>query len=83
MKTETMVLMWTSLALLAGGITSAVLAGQIDCGYDAALECEAMAKRAWQLPAVVIALGVGAGMAALWEWGRPSSPESASTPDAP
>lgn len=84
MKIETMVLMWAALGLLAGGIIAAVMAGQIDCGLPASLECEATAKRAWQVPAVVIALGVALGLAAIGSIRDPaSSHASANTPDAP
>lgn len=84
MKTETMVLMWASLALIAGGIISAVMAGQIDCGLPSSVECEAAVKRAWQLPVVVIALGVGLGLAAgSSAIERPSDRAPGSTPGAP
>jgi F0F1-type ATP synthase membrane subunit c/vacuolar-type H+-ATPase subunit K len=83
MKTETVVLIWASIALLAGGIAAAVLAGQVDCGVQPTVDCEAMKTAAWQFPAVALALGVGLGFAAIGVGYRPSSPEHDSAPPVP
>jgi hypothetical protein len=83
MTKETVVLIWASIALLAGGIIAAVLAGQVDCGFQPTADCEAMKMTAWQFPAVAIALGVGLGFAAIGVGYRPSPPEIGSAPPAP
>lgn len=85
MKLATLVLAWIGAGLLAAGVASAVIAGQIQCGWRGTAECAATQLNAWQLAVIPALIGLAclAAAGAVNNQQAASGREPANTPDVP